>query len=183
MIDAMKTLILYASRKGQTEKIAKRLARRLEEIGHDVTVGEVDSPRSVDLEPYELVVLGSSVKFGKHSGAIADFVRANRSALAGRATAFFSVGASAIPGTPGGQEAARKQIEDFFVETAWQPTLATMFAGAVPYTQHDPISRLVLKRMQRRSGRSTDTSTDYEYTDWDAVEWFAGELDGAIAFA
>jgi menaquinone-dependent protoporphyrinogen oxidase len=176
----MKALIVYASRKGQARKIAARLGNVLEAAGHAVTVADVlDLPSRFDLEAFDLVVVGSSVKFSRHSGAIAEFILCHRGALERRATAFFSVSGAAIPGSPEGEEKAREQVEDFCRETRWRPDRVAHFAGAVPYTRHDPITRHVLKRMQRKAGRSTDTSRDHEYTDWGAVESFGRELAGS----
>jgi len=173
----MNALIVYASRKGQTRKIAARIGDVLEGAGHDVRVIEVmELPGDLDLERFDLVVVGSSVKFGRHAGAIADFVRARRETLARRATGFFSVSGSAIAGTPDGERMAEEQVETFLAETGWRPDRVARFAGAVPYTRYDPFTRWFMKRLQRRAGRSTDTARDHEYTDWGAVERFGRKL-------
>lgn len=173
----MRALIVYASRKGQTRKIAARMGNILEAAGHDVRVEEVlELPADLDLGTYDLVAVGSMVRYGRHSGAIADFVRARRETLAGRATAFFSVSGSMIPGTPDGERRAREQDEAFLQETGWAPDRIGRFAGAVAFTRYGPLTRWFMKRLERDSGRSTDTSRDHEYTDWSEVERFAESL-------
>jgi menaquinone-dependent protoporphyrinogen oxidase len=38
-----------------------------------------------------------------------------------------------------------------------------------------------MKRISKKRGLPTDTSRDYEFTDWAAVDRFAGELGGILA--
>ena len=38
------------------------------------------------------------------------------------------------------------------------------------------MKRLVMRVIAKRAGGDTDTSRDYVYTDWEALERFAGEL-------
>ena len=173
----MNALVVYASRKGQARKVAARIGDVLEAAGHDVQVHEIlGLPAGLDLERFDLAVVGSSVRYGRHSGAIADFVRAGRASLAGRATAFFSVCGSAMSRTAAGDGRAREQVDAFLAETEWRPDRIGVFAGAVPYTRYGPFTRWFMKRLERAAGRSTDTARDHEYTDWVAVERFAAGL-------
>lgn len=68
-------------------------------------------------------------------------------------------------------------------ETGWRPDEVAAFAGALKYSEYGPLTRVVMKRVARRYGGDTDTSRDYEYTDWDEVAAFAARvaerLDGA----
>lgn len=57
----MKSLVLYSSVTGNTEKVAKRIAKVLRRNGHDVTFVKVDDETSVDLLVYDLIFLGSAV--------------------------------------------------------------------------------------------------------------------------
>lgn len=175
----MNALIVYASRKGQTRKIAARLGDMLEAAGHDVRVIDVlELPARFDVAAWDLVVVGSSVKFGRHSGALEEFVRAHRDILANRRTAFFSVSGAAISKTPEAEKDFAEQTEAFCRDTGCRPDRVASFAGGIPYTRYDPITRYVIKRIQKKAGRSTDTSRDHEYTDWAAVEEFGRELAG-----
>jgi len=51
-----------------------------------------------------------------------------------------------------------------------------VFAGATPYTRYGWFVRFMMRNIARRRGLGTDTSRDYEYTDWQAVEQFARDL-------
>ncbi|MFC6726091.1 flavodoxin domain-containing protein, partial [Halobium palmae] len=92
-------------------------------------------------------------------------------ALNDRPTAFLSVSLSAS------DEATRAEaegyVDEFLAETGWTPDATLAVAGAVPYTKYGFLKRLLMKRIVGKRGGDTDTSRDYEYTDWDAVDEFA----------
>jgi len=49
-------------------------------------------------------------------------------------------------------------------------------AGALLYTKYNFIVRFIMKRIARQAGAATDTSKDYEYTDWAALSRFIDEF-------
>ena len=51
-----------------------------------------------------------------------------------------------------------------------------MVAGALRYTHYNWLKRWMMKRIVTKAGGNTDTSRDYEYTDWAAVRAFADEF-------
>jgi menaquinone-dependent protoporphyrinogen oxidase len=71
---------------------------------------------------------------------------------------------------------ARKITSDFPEHIGWKPLMTTQLAGALKYTQYGFFTRLVMKKIAKREGRTTDTSKDHEYTDWDAVREFVAEF-------
>jgi menaquinone-dependent protoporphyrinogen oxidase len=73
-------------------------------------------------------------------------------------------------------KAARGYIDKFLYQTGWCPWLARSFAGELAYTRYNPVTRWIMKMISRRNGGPTDTSRDYEFTDWAAVDRFGHEL-------
>jgi menaquinone-dependent protoporphyrinogen oxidase len=55
-----------------------------------------------------------------------------------------------------------------------------VFAGALSYSQYKPLKRLVVRALAAVAGHDTDTSRDYEYTDWQAVERFSASVGKLI---
>jgi menaquinone-dependent protoporphyrinogen oxidase len=86
----MAVLVAYASRHASTRGIAERIGARLRELGHEVDVVPVDEVR--DVEPYEGIVVGSAIYYGRWMQAATDFVQRNRAALAERPVWLFSSG-------------------------------------------------------------------------------------------
>ena len=169
-------LLLYASTEGQTALIAERMARTLCAQGHSVELLPADADRArVDPAAYEGVIVGASIHYGHHPAYLRALVRRHISALAARPSAFFSVSLSAGGPRPK-PAAAQRYIDKFLRKTGWQPQLVASIAGAVKYSLYGPIKRRVMIVFVGLGGGETDTSRDYEYTDWGAVERFAGEF-------
>ena len=67
-------------------------------------------------------------------------------------------------------------MADFLTSARWQPTVTTTVAGALPYTKYNWLKRWVMRRIVAKAKGDTDTSRDYEYTDWNQVRGFAREF-------
>ena len=166
--------LLFASFDGQTEAIAGRIGAALARDGHAVTLrtaGEEGAARGI--EAFDAVIVGGAVRYGRHAKALEALAR--EPAIASRPNAFFSVSLSA--GGPGAKPAtAQRQIEEFCARTGWRPREVAAFAGALRYRKYNPFIRFMMRLMMGAAGGDTDTSRDYEYTDWDAVDRFADEF-------
>ena len=176
-------LLLYASVEGQTTLIAERIAKVLREKAHSVDMLPADSdPARYDLAAYEGVLVGASIHYGHHPAYLRKLVARQRGALEARPNAFFSVSLSAGGPRPK-PAAAQRYIDKFLRRTGWQPHQVASFAGAVKYSVYGPIKRRVMIVFVGLGGGETDTSRDYEYTDWGAVERFAQDYAQRLARA
>lgn len=170
-------LILYATTYGQTARIARELARGIEAHGRQVTLRPIaDSPPAPELAGFDAVIVGAPVYQNRHPRAIRAFARRHRRLLNQKPSAFFSVSGLAASARPQDQAAARRVVARFFVATGWHPPRVAIFAGAIPYTRYDPLTRLLIRWFMARQGSDTDTRRDYEYTDWDAVIAFVEDI-------
>jgi menaquinone-dependent protoporphyrinogen oxidase len=169
-------LLLYASVEGQTLLIAERMAHVLREKSHTVDMLPADAdPARLDPAAYDGVIIGASIHYGHHPAYLRKLIPRLGSALTSRPNAFFSVSLSAGGPRPK-PAAAQRYIDKFLRKTGWQPQLVASMAGAVRYSLYGPIKRRVMIVFVGLGGGETDTSRDYEYTDWNAVERFAGEF-------
>ena len=166
-------LLLYATTEGQTGLIAERIAHTLREKGHNVEMLPADTTQP-DLNPaaYDGVMVGASIHYGHHPAYLHKLISRHRAVLAARPCAFFSVSLSAGGPRPK-LAAAQRYLDKFMRKTGWQPQLVASFAGALKYSVYGPIKRRVMIVFMTLGGGETDTSRDYEYTDWAAVERFA----------
>ena len=71
---------------------------------------------------------------------------------------------------------ARRMIDVFVQETGWRPTRVLPVAGALAYSQYNFIIRFVMKRIARKAAAPTDTSRDYEFTDWSTLDSFIRDV-------
>jgi menaquinone-dependent protoporphyrinogen oxidase len=168
--------IVYATREGQTEKIAKCIATTLAADGHVPELFNVERSRGpLDLERFDAVIVGAPLH-GGYPRSIVRFVREHRSFLERVPSAFFSVGLAIASRTSDGRAQTLRLVEKLVRRTGWRPARVELFAGALLYTKYNFLVRFVMRRITAKEGGDTDTSRDYEYTDWSAVARFAREF-------
>ena len=167
--------VFYATRHGQTAKIAQHIAADIRAHGHAVEVLHCLRQGEPPCGParFDSVILGSSIHGRRHHREIERFIRAHRPFLEQTPSAFFSVSLSVQGAPPKGPHAARECVDNMIARTGWRPHRVALFAGALPYTHYTWLMRFVMKRIARAQGGDTDTTRDYEYTDWSAVDAFA----------
>lgn len=173
-------LLVYATGEGQTARIADRITDRLRDAGHDVTASNVGDLGDVDLSDYDAALLGASIHMGKPQDSMVRFARSHRDALAGMPSGFFEVSLSAAVDDPERQAEARGYVAEFRETTGWEPDIVGVFGGAFRYSQYGFLKRRLIKRIAADSTGDTDTSRDYEYTDWAAVESLADDFAAIV---
>lgn len=170
-------LIVYVTKDGQTAKIARHIARTLDAAGHQSELLDADHPRSrLDFGRFQFALVGAPIHAGGYSRAIVRFVRKNRAFLERVPSAFFSVGLAVASRRSDGRAQTLPLVEKFSAETGWRPRRIELIAGALLYTHYNPLVRLIMRGIAAKEGGDTDTSRDYEYTDFTAVERFAREF-------
>jgi menaquinone-dependent protoporphyrinogen oxidase len=183
--------IIYTTREGQTRRIAEHLSADFRERGFCVEIVNVaDRLEEIDLNSFSFALLAASVHAGKHEREMIRFVKTHRGQLEQMPAAFISVtlseaGAERAGATPAERAPfaadVKKVIDAFFEQTGWHPKHVMPVAGALLYTKYSFPFRFVMKRIARKAGAATDTSRDYEYTDWLALERFVHELIPEVA--
>jgi len=183
--------VLYATREGHTREVAERVAGDLQAHGFSVEPKNLrEYARAVKLGDYSAVVLAASVHAGKHEPEMEEFVRTHRAELELMPTAFLSVtlseaGAERLESNPIERAQfssdVQKMMDKFIEDTGWRPERVKPVAGALLYSKYNFFEKFIMKRIARKVGAGTDTSKDYDYTDWDALDGFANEL--AMAFS
>jgi menaquinone-dependent protoporphyrinogen oxidase len=172
-------LIAYGTGEGQTGRVAARIADAARERGHGVESVDLGATTPGDPSEYDAVVLGASIHAGSHQESVREFARAHREELAALPTAFFQVCLTAAEDTEEARETTDGYVAGFVDETGFEPDAVATFAGAIAYSKYGFLKRLLMKRIAASELEATDTSRDYEFTDWDAVDDFAGWfLDG-----
>jgi menaquinone-dependent protoporphyrinogen oxidase len=172
-----RVLIIYATVEGQAARVAARIALQLRNCGHSVATRRVDKSEPYteltrQLGTFDAVIVGASIHYGKHSSYLRALLKRCRAELAARPSAFFSVSLSA--GGPGAKpDAAQRYVNSFLRQVRWQPRQIATFAGALCYSKYGRFKRFLVVLFVRMAGGDTDTSHDYEYTDWKAVDRFA----------
>ena len=164
-------LIIYSTNEGQTLKICQRLQTLLVENLQKVTLFCIDEGEMINIEDFDKVIIGASIKYGKHSKKIQRFVKDNSQCLATKPNAFFSVNLVARKpekNTP----STNPYLKKFLAQTAWEPNVLAVFAGKLNYPRYNLIDRLIIQLIMKMTDGPTDPSTEVEYTNWQQVEDF-----------
>jgi menaquinone-dependent protoporphyrinogen oxidase len=177
-------LVAYGTTEGQTRKVAEFIAERLRIRGHRVDLVDTATPAAEQVTPiYQAVVLGGSLHQHKHQSSLLDFAKRNQAWLAAMPCAVFSVSLSAALDDMESRIEVQRLLNELVDDCGLKPLAVRCIAGALKYTQYDYFKRLVMRMISRQAGRPTDTSQDYEYTNWDEVEAFVDEFLAAAKLA
>ena len=168
---------------GQTEKIATRLCEGLRDQGVDALAERAGDHVAPDPADFDAVIVGASVHAGHHQHAVVEWAKAHSTTLNSMPSAFFSVSLSAAEDSEESRAANRGYIDDFSDRTGWSATETAAFPGALQYLEYDFMTKLMMRLMMKRDHHPTDTSHDYEYTDWEQVERFARTCASLVATA
>lgn len=172
-------LVIYSTTEGQTAKIAAEIRNELLRYAdHTVDLFDIrELPDHFSLRNYWGVIAGASVHAMNFSPAFRDWVTRNASALNRTESAFFSVCLGILDRVnPQTRVLEETLVRDFLAESGWCPQHRAIFAGALPYSKFGFLKRHMMKAIVHRAGGDTDTSRDYEYTDWAAVRTFTDEF-------
>lgn len=164
-------LIIYSTTEGQTRKICLRLQQVIEQQEHQVTVVPIQDEPKIDLASFDKVVIGASVRYGKHSPQIVDFIEKNRHFLESKPNAFFSVNVVARKPEKSKPE-DNPYLQKFLKRLSWSPRELTVFAGKIDYPSYRFFDRLMIRLIMWMTKGPTDPKAVVEFTDWKQVEDF-----------
>nr|BFD62462.1 hypothetical protein BdHM001_11430 [Bdellovibrio sp. HM001] len=168
-------LIVYESKYGQTEKISRFIADKINSRGHSVDLLEAHA-KSTDLSPYQTVIVGGPVYANGYPRALSKWVKHHSDALNIKPTAFFSVCLGVMQKDQTVQRSEAKIVQGFFRKTNWLPKKWVIFAGALNYSRYGWFTKRIMHNIAKRAGADTDWTRDYEYTDWKEVSQFADDV-------
>ena len=175
-------LIVYGTTDGHTRKIAEVLAEDLRANLCSVDILDVAGPQwRLSPEGYDGVIVAASVHIGDYQRAVARWVRAHAPMLNTMPTAFLSVCLAVVERRIEARQEILRIMQRFLKRCGWQPTITRMVAGALPYTRYGWLKRRMMKRIIAKAGGDTDTTRDFEYTDWIDLRNFAQDFAGLAA--
>ena len=183
-------LLAYATREGHTEQIAEYVAGLIRKRGFEAELLNAARRASgVTVHDCAGAIVAASVHRGKHQREMVEFVKEHAAELERIPTVFLSVSLSEA-GAEDATATAKKRaqsaadasrlIDEFLEETGWNPGKIRAVAGALLYTKYNFLLRLIMKRIARAAGAGLDTSRNYDYTDWGALDQLVDEFIGHL---
>ena len=167
-----KVAIIYASTDGHSRKICERLRELIETPDNQVTLVSIEDARAADLSAFDKIVVGASIRYGKHSPLLLEFVNANVRVLDAKPNAFFSVNIVARKPQKNRPE-TNPYLQKFLRRSRWRPKELDVFAGKLDYPRYGFVDRLMIRFIMLITKGPTDPRTVVEFTDWQRVEAFA----------
>ena len=165
--------IVYSTVDGHTREICNRLRGIIEPQGHQVTLKPLAETADTDLEPCDTIVVGASIRYGKHRPALVEFIQSNAAVLNRKPSAFFSV--NVVARKPGkNRPDTNPYVRKLLGSIAWRPRAAAVFAGKIDYPRCGAVDRMVIRFIMWLTGGPTDPNAVVEFTDWQEVEAFGG---------
>tara|TARA_Y100000591_G_scaffold259025_1_gene231281 strand:- start:155 stop:682 length:528 start_codon:yes stop_codon:yes gene_type:complete len=167
-------LIIYSSTDGHTKTICERIMNFLNNENL-VELLSLEESKKTNLSNFENIVIGASIRYGKHPKELYKFINTNKKILDKKKSAFFSVNVVARKLEKNTAE-TNPYINKFLKISKWKPNKITVFAGKVDYPNYNFFDKYIIKFIMFITKGPTDTSQSYEFTDWSKVDDFSLEL-------
>ncbi len=146
----------------------------MQQQGHQVQVVPIAQVDSLKLEEFDKIVVGASIRYGKHSPLVFAFVRKHEALLNRKTTAFFTVNVVARKPEKDTPDTNPYMVK-FLKLVRWQPTRLGVFAGRIEYPKLGWGDRNIIRFIMWMTKGPTDPKGTFEFTDWKKVDAF-GEV-------
>ena len=166
-----KILIAYSTCDGHTLEICERLKEIVEQQNNSVELRVIDADSDIDVSPFDKVVIGASIRYGKHRPQVNEFIAKNLEHLESKPSALFSVNVVARKPEKNTPE-TNPYLQKFLKQITWQPRHMAVFAGKINYPIYSFWDRQAIRFIMWMTKGPTDLTTVVDFTDWEKVEGF-----------
>lgn len=172
----MRVLVVYASKYGSTRGIAERIARTIEEAGHQA--GAVPATHAGALDGYDAYVIGSALYMFSWLKEGKDFVLHNSERLAGKPVWLFSsgpIGTATVDaqGRDVREGAGPKELPELMA--AVNAREHRVFFGAFDHTKLSVAHRVVYAMPAAKK-----LFIDGDFRDWEEIDAWAENIASAL---
>ncbi|BDA58558.1 menaquinone-dependent protoporphyrinogen IX dehydrogenase [Shewanella xiamenensis] len=167
----MQTLIIYSTIDGQTLEICRKIKTLAEQAGEQVPLVTLEQAEALSLVDFDKVLIGASIRYGKHRPELYQFVNRNHAVLSAKINGFFTVNVVArkpLKNTP----ETNPYMQKFLKLSLWQPQQLAVFAGKIDYPKYGLFDRTMIRFIMWMTKGPTDLKGTFEFTDWGKVEAF-----------
>lgn len=173
-------LIVYSTIDGHTVEICERIRERLTNVGCDVLAVDLDADTTTDPGAFDAVIIGASIRYGKHRPNVSTFIEENIDTLRGRPSAFFSV--NAVARKPEKREPhTNPYVRKFLASISWQPALVGIFGGKIDYPRYGFFDRTMIRFIMWMTKGPTNPTGTFEFTNWEDVKAFSDSFAQLLA--
>lgn len=171
----MHVLLLFSTTDGHTVKICNRLQEVIEQQASRVTLTPIGDAQNMDLAAFDRIVIGASIRYGKHNPQVADFINGHAQLLESKSYAFFSVNIVARKPEKNRPE-TNPYVQKFLKQLSRPPKELAVFAGKLDYPIYGFFDRMMIRFIMLVTKGPTDPRSVVEFTDWREVEAFGRKM-------
>jgi len=166
-----KIIIIYSTTDGHTREICSRLLKIAEKANNEVILTSIEDENNFDLNQFDKIIIGASIRYGKHSQKVYDFINKNLKILDKKSNAFFSVNVVARKPNKN-QPETNPYLKKFLSQISWKPKELAVFAGKIDYQKYSMFDRYMIRMIMWITKGPTHPKTNIEFTDWNQVNKF-----------
>ena len=160
--------IIYSTVDGQTKKICEKLKSVIDEQKLKVDLVSIKNFNK-NITDYDTMIIGASVRYGKHDSSIKKFMIDHKSDLKKINTLFFSVNLVARKDDKNSPD-TNPYLKKFIKAIGWTPDVLDVFAGRLDYSMYSFLDKVMIKLIMKLTNGPTSTESAIEYTNWDRVK-------------
>ena len=168
-------LLIYSTTDGHTLEICRRIQAEIEALGHRMRLVAIEDAEGSDPQAFDKIVIGASIRYGKHGPRVVDFIRRHQALLGSKPNAFFSVNIVARKPNKN-QPDTNPYMRKFLRRIAWRPRHLAVFAGKLNYPIYGWFDRCMIRLIMFITHGPTDPKAVIEFTDWEQVRAFARQV-------
>ena len=169
-------LILYSTTDGHTIEICQEIQSVCEQYENVVELRSITDAAGVDLSRYDKAVIGASIRYGKHSKSVLDFVRTHGKDLGKIPSAFFSV--NVVARKPNKNKPDNNPyMQKFLQQVSWKPDQLEVFAGKIDYQKCKFLDRQMIRLIMYITKGPTDPKSVNDFTNWEQVRVFGNIIN------
>lgn len=166
-----KIIIIYSTTDGHTREICSYLMQVVEELGNQVTLVSINDKKAIDLNSFDKIVIGASIRYGKHSKKVYELIKNNSPILEKKSSAFFTVNVVARKPEKN-QPETNPYLKKFLKQISWKPKRLAVFAGKIDYQKYKFWDRSMIRLIMWMTKGPTDPKANVEFTNWNQVKEF-----------
>ncbi len=131
----------------------------------------VEEAPNYQLENFDKIIIGASIRYGRHSKGIYQLISSKLQALNNKPNAFFTVNLVARKPNKN-QPETNPYLIRFLSQIAWQPKQLAVFAGKIDYQKYNVFDRGMIRMIMWMTKGPTHPKTSIDFTDWEQVNKF-----------
>jgi len=191
IMSGKKVLIAYGTRFGSTEEISQEIGKILEKEGLEVQLVDLKKTKAKEwpsLEPFDGVLVGSSIKMFKWMNEPQEFLKKHRVEIQKKEKIlgmFVSCGLASVPENC--EKAKSDYLEKVMAKIGIEADIYDAFGGVYDFSKSSRMGgmdkrllKMGAKEMTKEYGTKIDEDGKNDFRDWDQIQNFARKFAARV---